>query len=251
MSRIVDLATSLAASVAEQGRGIASTAAGRQPDELLELYDIENCPFCRLVREALTDLDLDVLIYPCPKNGVRYRPLAERLGGKQQFPFLFDPNTDTYLYESADIIEYLYQTYGGKPAPKRWLVRSLRTAASVSASLLRSGLGLHARDAGEADQALVLYSFEASPFARRVRETLCEMELPFETRQMGRTQLEDWMPPPLREQLRPDYQPQQRNRRQLLASAGRVAVPCLEDPNTGARLFESGAIIDYLHDQYG
>jgi glutathione S-transferase len=250
MSRFLDLATSLAASAAEQGRGIATTAAGRQPKELLELYDIENCPFCRLVREAMTDLDLDVLVFPCPKNGVRYRPLVERLGGKQQFPFLFDPNTDTALYESADIIAYLYQTYGSKPAPRRWLVRSLRTAASMSASLLRSGLGLHARDATDPDQTLVLYSFEASPFARRVRETLCEMEIPYEIRQMGRTRLEDWMPPPLREQLRPDYHPEQRNRRQLLASTGRVAVPCLEDPNTGARLFESSSIIDYLHDQY-
>ena len=87
----------------------------------------------RLVREALTDLDLDVLIYPCPKGGDRYRPLVERLGGKQLFPYLMDPNTGVDLYESADIIDYLYREYGGRPAPAAWRLRTLRTASSFAA----------------------------------------------------------------------------------------------------------------------
>lgn len=45
------------------------------------------------VREALTLLDLDVLIYPCPKGGTTFRPRARQLSGKEQFPFLVDPNT--------------------------------------------------------------------------------------------------------------------------------------------------------------
>ena len=45
------------------------------------------------VREALTLLDLDVLIYPCPKGGPTYRPKAQQMSGKAQFPFLVDPNT--------------------------------------------------------------------------------------------------------------------------------------------------------------
>ncbi len=36
-----------------------------------------------LVREALTELDLDAIIYPCPKGGVRFRQKAQELGGKQ------------------------------------------------------------------------------------------------------------------------------------------------------------------------
>ena len=250
MNPLAEFATSMGASLAEQGRGIATTAGGRQPAELLELYDMENCPYCRLVREALTDLDLDVLVYPCPKNGVRYRPLVERLGGKQQFPFLFDPNTDEALYESADIIDYLYATYGKRRAPRRWLVRSVRTAASMSASMLRLRRGLAAEDSREVDDPLELYSFEASPFARLVRERLCELEIPYVIRQMGRTHVDDWLPPPLRERVRPGYTPRQRNRKALLARTGQVAVPFLVDPNSGQELFDSARIVAYLDQQY-
>ena len=251
MTAMTDIAASLAASVAQQGRGIASTAGGRQPVELLELYEMENCPFCRLVREALTDLDLDVLVYPCPKNGVRFRPLVEKLGGQELFPFLFDPNTDQALYESADIIEYLYSQYGRRAAPKRWWVKSVRTLASLSASAIRMQRGLAAQHSQDVAEPLQLYSFEASPFARLVRERLCELEIPYVIRQMGRTRVEDWMMPPLRQRLRPDYTPEQRNRRALLARTGRVAVPYLIDPNTGVEMFESGDIVAYLDATYG
>ncbi|MFX9711432.1 glutathione S-transferase N-terminal domain-containing protein, partial [Acinetobacter baumannii] len=37
--------------------------------------------------------------------------LAEHTG-KVQVPYLIDPNTDTSLYESADIVRYLQSTYG-------------------------------------------------------------------------------------------------------------------------------------------
>lgn len=247
----LDVAFSLAASIAEQGRGIRVGAAGRQPKEPLELYDMENCPYCRVVREALTDLDLDAVIYPCPKGGSRFRPVAERLGGKTQFPFLYDPNNDVSLYESADILEYLYDTYGSRPAPGYWSIKALRTPAALSASALRRGAGLRARRGRDPVRSLVLYSFEASPFARPVREKLCELEIAYELRQMGRTEPEDWMLPAMRKYLRIDYQPTQRNRRELLRRAGRVAVPYLIDPNTGAELFESRSIIAYLEREYG
>jgi len=38
MNALLDLGSSLLATASEQGRGIATTAAGRQPAELLELY---------------------------------------------------------------------------------------------------------------------------------------------------------------------------------------------------------------------
>ena len=78
---------------------------------LLELYDFEGCPHCRLVREVITELDLDALVYPCPKGGSRYRDTVVELGGKAQFPFLVDPNTETELPESTAIIDYLTKTY--------------------------------------------------------------------------------------------------------------------------------------------
>ena len=36
----------------------------------------------------------------------------------------------------------------------------------------------------------------------------------------------------------------------MLAHAGRVQLPYLEDPNTGAALFESKTIVDYLEQHY-
>ena len=37
--------------------------------------------------------------------------MVER-GGKAQFPYLVDPNTGVEMYESLDIIDYLFETYG-------------------------------------------------------------------------------------------------------------------------------------------
>ena len=40
------------------------------------------------VREIVAVLDLDVLFYPCPKNGPNFRPKVAQMGGKQQFPYM-------------------------------------------------------------------------------------------------------------------------------------------------------------------
>ena len=34
------------------------------------------------------------------------------LGGSKQFPYMVDPNSKTSMYESDDIINYLFETYG-------------------------------------------------------------------------------------------------------------------------------------------
>lgn len=246
----LEVARSLVATAAQQGRGIATRPARSRPQEPLELYDMEGCPFCRLVREALTDLDLDVVVYPCPKGGDRYRPLVEKLGGKQLFPYLMDPNTGAALYQSADIIDYLYREYGGRAAPERWRLRAVRTPASLFASLPRGGRGIRCQASIAPQRPLVLYSFEGSPFARLVRERLTELQLPYELRQCGRDQWRDWVLPAAREALGMAYQPTQRHRRELQATTGRVSVPYLIDPNRDEALFESRAILDYLDANY-
>ncbi|KAL3845691.1 hypothetical protein ACJIZ3_003094 [Penstemon smallii] len=81
----------------------------------------EACPFCRRVREAITELDLSVEIFPCPKGSLRHRAMVNNLGGREQFPFLIDPNTGVSMYES-DIVKYLFRQYGGERSPSfaRW-----------------------------------------------------------------------------------------------------------------------------------
>ncbi len=244
MKNIGDLVGSTLASSVSLWRGTNASPAKNQPQQLLELYEFEHCPYCRLVREVLTELDLDAMIYPCPKGGERYRPNVAELGGKQQFPYLVDPNTGEKLYESEDIIAYLYKTYKGKNTVPRMHTANL--IGSFSATVARANKGKDVRASKQPEQPLVLYSFESSPFSRPVRELLCELEIPYELRSTGKATLKDMGPPGLRKALFPDLPVTGRNRIGLLERAGKVQVPYLIDPNTGAEMFESSDIIDYL-----
>lgn len=250
LSREVSFAGSLAATLMRAGQGIATEPVAERPAQPLELYEFEGCPFCRLVREALTELDLDALIYPCPKRGTRFRPKAVEIGGKAQFPLLVDPNTGEQLYESADIIAYLYRQYGRRDLPLRWQLMPLQKLGSSLAGLPRLGAGLRARPSRAPAQPLELYSFESSPFARLVRESLCELELPYLLRSVGRRSAGDWVPPMVRDAMAMRVEPATRNRQALLERAGRISIPYLVDPNAGRELAESGDILDYLQTTY-
>ena len=245
----VDVVSSTLASTLRFWRGTNARGSVRQPARPLQLYEFEACPFCRLVREALTELDLDALIYPSPHGGRRFRPKVAQLGGKQQFPFLVDPNAGESMYESGDIIAYLYRTYGGRPAPTR-LLRTLDITSSVLASVPRLRAGSHARPSKAPKRPLELFSFESSPYSRRVRELLCELELPYLLRSTGKARWQDLGPPILRAKLFPDLPVVGRTRPELLQRAGKVQVPYLVDPNTGIEMFESQAIREYLLDTY-
>jgi glutathione S-transferase len=245
MLTTLDVLNSTLASTLRLWRGTNARGGARQPARHLQLYEFEACPYCRLVREALTELDLDALIYPTPHGGKRFRPKVAKLGGKQQFPFLVDPNTRKSMYESADIIEHLYRHYGGRPAPTR-LLRPLDVSSSVLAGLPRLRAGSRARPSRAPKRPLELFSFESSPYSRRVRELLSELELPYLLRSTGKARWEDLGPPALRKTLFPDLPVTGRTRQELLERAGKVQVPYLVDPNTGTAMFESDAIRAYL-----
>jgi len=245
----VDVVSSTLASTLRFWRGTNARGSVRQPARPLQLYEFEACPFCRLVREALTELDLDALVYPSPHGGRRFRPKVAQLGGKQQFPFLVDPNTGESMYESGDIIAYLYRTYGGRPAPTR-LLRTVDVTTSVLASVPRLRAGSQARPSKAPKRPLELFSFESSPYSRRVRELLCELELPYLLRSTGKARWQDLGPPILRAKLFPELPVVGRTRPELLQRAGKVQVPYLVDPNTGIEMFESQAIREYLLDTY-
>lgn len=250
MSKTSNLLTSTLASSLRGWQGIRSRADFEKPARLLELYDIENCPFCRVVREVLTELDLDAVIYPCPKGGTRFRDELKSRGGKAQFPYLVDPNTGTEMYESTDIINYLYTEYGGGRVPLRWQLGALQKLSSSLASAARITRGMYAVPAKKPAKILELYSFEASPFARPVRELLCQMEIPYIVRSCGRSEAGEWLPPKLRDRL--DIEPDSKlpNRLALLEKEGKQGIPYLWDPNTGRGLFESEDIATYLTDHY-
>jgi glutathione S-transferase len=203
------------------------------------------------VREALTALHLDVNIRPCPKGGIRFRPVAERLGGKAQFPLLDDPNTGTVMYETADIIAYLFRTYGGRDVPATYRITPLRPLAGGLASAVRGMGGMRARPSRLPEKILELWSFEGSPYSRLVRERLCELEIPYVLHNLGK---EHWKEagPAVRRITPNPYRPRKGGKREAFfeRTGGRVQVPYLEDANTGVTMFESAAIIAYLEKTY-
>ncbi|HKY92941.1 MAG TPA: glutathione S-transferase N-terminal domain-containing protein [Nevskiaceae bacterium] len=254
MASPVDTLLNSFAGTARAWRGTMAFVQNAPPEQPLKLYDIEVSPYCRLVREVLTELDLDVMILPCPSRGTRFRPEAERIGGKQQFPLLVDENTGTTMYESADIIDYLARTYGGRPSP-RGLKRQLAVTTSYTSSLLMlrpTGVaGMKARPSRAPAQPLELYSFESSPYSKPVRARLCELEIPYLLRNTGKGGWKDMGPPNFRDNLFKGEQGTTRNRRWLAENTGRVQVPYLVDPNTGAAMYESAEILAYLDRTYG
>lgn len=227
--RTYDVATSFAASIARAGSGMSTGTLGRRPDKPLELYEFEACPYCRKVREAASVLDLEVMIYPCPKGGRRFRLEAATRAGRTQFPFLADPNTGKEMLESDDIVRYLFETYGDGAAPLVLSLPILTDVSSMVASLARLGAGGSYRRGSVPEQPLELWSFEASPFCRLVRERLCELELPYLLHNVAKGS-------PRREAF--------------VARSGKMMVPYLADPNTGEEMFESADICAYLDRKY-
>lgn len=118
------------------------------------------------------------------------------------------------------------------------------------ASAYRGRAGTRAKPSRAPDQPLELYSFESSPFARRVRETLCELELPYRLRNVGRTRAAEFIPPAIRDRLKLTVAVESDSRKAFLARSGRMMIPYLYDPNTDTGLFESGDIRRYLTRHY-
>lgn len=244
MSNTIKAVFSLLPSLVRLARGAVVKGHRKEPVKPLELYDGEFCPYCRYVREALTELDLDAIIHPVPKGGNRFRGQLKEIGGKARVPFLIDANTGKQLYDSEAIVAYLYSEYGpvGSRPPPRLIYLSL------VATLLRMKNGMFARPSKAPVKPLELYSFEASPYARLVRETLCELEIPYHLHNVGkgRGKPGEWLPPGVRK----NYAGTTENRRKLVARGGQMMVPYLVDPNTGIAMYESAEIQRYLLKTY-
>lgn len=112
------------------------------PNHKLLLYEYEASPWCRLVREHLTILGLDVDIRPCPRqtlflegafsNSSRFRLEAMEYlkrnanNGSEEndltFPLLVDATNNDQIFvlkESYEILSHLWKTYGETVIPSR------------------------------------------------------------------------------------------------------------------------------------
>ena len=156
------------------------------------------------------------------------------LTGRRTVPYLIDPNTDVSMFESADIIDYLYDTYGpGRDKVPFVLRGGFASGTAAYGSLVRGMAGAtkdpSARPDNQKMKSIVLWGYEASPFVRPVREKLCALALPHRIIYSARGSV---------------------HRDELWAKTGRFQVPFIEDPNTGVEMFEGPEIVDYLEQVY-
>ncbi|MFT4892972.1 MAG: glutaredoxin 3 [Candidatus Nanohaloarchaea archaeon] len=79
-----------------------------QPEQILELYQFEGCPYCSKVRSKMTELGIDFIARQVDPDD---RSRVEEVSGQTNVPVLVDPNTDTVMPESDDIVEYLEEHY--------------------------------------------------------------------------------------------------------------------------------------------
>jgi glutathione S-transferase len=135
------------------------------------------------------------------------------------------------MYESEDIIDYLHETYARPRARAFRALSPLNTVAAALASATRwRGKDVRAPRPEQPAALLELYSFEASPYCRKVREELNELDLDYRVRNVAKGG---------------------RQRSELVARGGRMMVPYLVDPNTDREMYESDDIVHYLRATYG
>ncbi len=223
-----DFATSLLATAVRLGSGAVAAGMGPRPYDALILYEMETCPFSRLVREALSELDLDALVKPCPKGeSTHHQELAQF--DQREVPFLIDKSAGVQVADSDKIVEHLYARYGnGRPVPYR-LRGPFAQKSSKLASYVRGGELHYERPARRPEYTLELWNYEGSPYCRIAREALGRRGLPYLSRNLARKS-------PRREGYRARFEIMQ--------------FPRLHDPNTGIGLFETDAIVAYLETHY-
>ncbi|MFB6087893.1 MAG: glutathione S-transferase N-terminal domain-containing protein [Haloarculaceae archaeon] len=80
-------------------------------DPAITLYRLQACPFCERVVRKLQEYDLDYrsrFVEPMHSD----RDVVRRISGKRTVPAIVDETTGVTMSESANIVEYLENTYG-------------------------------------------------------------------------------------------------------------------------------------------
>jgi anaphase-promoting complex subunit 7 len=256
----LDTLTSGLSSVFRFHKGFAVTAAPTTKKnsaslKLLELYDVENDSACRVVRERITELDLNVerVIPAAPNSRVfQDKEYDYALPVGAQIPRLVVQDHgggERVLIGDADIVSFLNDKHcTGRSVQHRFGMAMMALDAvsavggfitNVMTNVLRLGRGSVVSEAASCNavhvvprpvQPLILYSYEGNQFSRLVREVLTELDIVYELRSVGKKS----------------------NRREELAAfqGGSSQCPHMIDPNTGVQLAESIDIIQYLYRTY-
>ncbi len=97
--------------------GVTRPAAEQQrvdeETKRLALYQFNTCPFCIKVRREIGRLSLNIVLHDAQKDQQRREELRTG-GGKVTVPCLRitgEDGSETWMYESADIIGYLQKSF--------------------------------------------------------------------------------------------------------------------------------------------
>jgi glutathione S-transferase len=77
---------------------------------VLRLYQLERCPWCAAVRQALANVGVEYEIVEVPRER-EGRDIVEEVSGQRIVPVIEDGNT--VVWDSRRIVRYLYAIYGG------------------------------------------------------------------------------------------------------------------------------------------
>ncbi|RQG98170.1 glutaredoxin family protein [Natrarchaeobius oligotrophus] len=77
----------------------------------ITMYELPGCPYCAKVRSKLDELDLEYDVIEVPRSHDE-RTEVEEVSGQTGVPVITDETNDVVgMYESADIVDYLEETY--------------------------------------------------------------------------------------------------------------------------------------------
>lgn len=77
--------------------------------EMMKLYQFETCPYCKMVREVMSELQLTYINVNVPRDRTQRHEVMQ-VSGQPTVPVLVDG--DTVLDDEETIIPYLRQKYG-------------------------------------------------------------------------------------------------------------------------------------------
>jgi glutathione S-transferase len=85
-------------------------------DPTITLYRLQACPYCERVVRTLDAYGLDYTSrFVEPMHGDR--DVVKRVSGKRTVPAIVDERTGVTMSESANIVDYLHNTYGDGEGP--------------------------------------------------------------------------------------------------------------------------------------
>lgn len=77
---------------------------------MLEIYQKEECPYCKKVRARLSALGVSWVAHSA-EPGSKSAEVLTRISGDHQVPFLVDAERGVMMPESDAIVEYLETNY--------------------------------------------------------------------------------------------------------------------------------------------